>query len=111
MQTLTKRQADVLAFIKAYTADHGYAPSYAEITDGIGLSSKSRSTCFNLVARLVERGVLQKTPGRARSFELKTGDAEFILRDILAWFDSRNCLWHDDPCVKRARLFIQGRSQ
>ena len=36
---LTKRQEEVLTFIKKYSAEHGYPPAIREICLGVGLSS------------------------------------------------------------------------
>ena len=36
---ITKRQSDVLDFIKKYTALHGYPPTIREICTGVNLSS------------------------------------------------------------------------
>ena len=36
---LTKRQEEILNFIKKYIADHGYPPAVREICAGVGLSS------------------------------------------------------------------------
>lgn len=37
--TLTKRQSEILKFIKDFVKDSDYAPSYREIAEGMGLSS------------------------------------------------------------------------
>ena len=39
MLEITKRQEDVLIFVKKYMATHGYPPSIREICKGVGLSS------------------------------------------------------------------------
>ena len=36
---LTKRQSEILTFIKKYIARHGYPPAIREICSGVGLSS------------------------------------------------------------------------
>ena len=36
---ITKRQKDVLTYIKKYTAEHGYPPAIREICKGVKLSS------------------------------------------------------------------------
>lgn len=38
---MTKRQKHALDFIKSFWAEHGYAPSYEEIKEHLGLKSKS----------------------------------------------------------------------
>lgn len=66
MITLTQKQKQAFDFIKNYCDKLGYAPSYQEIADGIGL--KSRSGVNRLVTGLIERGAIHKQPGKARSF-------------------------------------------
>jgi SOS-response transcriptional repressor LexA len=66
MPGLTKRQSMTLDFIRAFDRQHGYAPSYREIADAIGL--KGRSGVHRLIVALEERGFITRgTPYRARS--------------------------------------------
>jgi hypothetical protein len=62
---LSKKQANALAFIEAFSDEKGYSPSIAEIQQGLGLSSKSGA--HGLVQRLVSRGALRQLPNRFRS--------------------------------------------
>lgn len=70
---LTKKQAEVLHFVKDYLATHEYAPSYREIAEGLGLSSPA--TVFEHIKALNSKGFLKIDEGEARSVELtpKTG--------------------------------------
>ena len=65
---LTKKQLAVLEFLQEYTETHGCSPSYREIMAGMGLSSVS--AVAEHVDNLVEKGVLKKVPGAARSLEI-----------------------------------------
>lgn len=65
---LTKRQADLLTFIREYHARHGMTPTYREMFRGIGLSSTS--PIHRLVRSLEERGHIRRLPNRARSIAL-----------------------------------------
>lgn len=65
---VTRRQADLLAFIKAHTEKHGISPSYDEMAVGIGTASKS--TVFRLIEGLEERGFIKRFPNRARAIEI-----------------------------------------
>lgn len=65
---LTRRQADLLAFIKAHTEKHGISPSFYEMAAGIGTASKS--TVFRLIEGLEERGSIKRFPNRARAIEI-----------------------------------------
>jgi len=69
MSQLTKKQAEVLTFIKNHIEDEGYAPSYREIADHFGLSSPA--TTHAHVQALIEKGLITNgDDGEARSIEL-----------------------------------------
>lgn len=61
----TKRQKEVLDFIKSFKKEKGYAPSLEEIKKHLKLSSVS--TAHYHVKRLQEEGYLQKEYNQARS--------------------------------------------
>lgn len=61
------RRDEVLAFIIAQIARYGIAPTFDEIGHHIG-TSKSRAR--QLVGQLVDRGVIEHTPGTQRSFRV-----------------------------------------
>ncbi|MDO8512793.1 MAG: transcriptional repressor LexA [bacterium] len=65
---LSKKQSEVLNFIKEFLATHSYAPSYREIAQGLGLSSPA--TVFEHCQILTKKGYIQTDEGEARSFEL-----------------------------------------
>lgn len=65
---LTKKQLAVLEFLEDFTEAQGYSPSYREIMAGLGLTSVS--AVAEHVENLVEKGVLRKVPGAARSLEI-----------------------------------------
>ena len=65
---MTPRHKECLDFIGAFWADKGYAPSYEEIRDALG--AKSKSSVAALVAKLEERGYIQRMPNLARSIRL-----------------------------------------
>ncbi len=67
---LSKRQAQILDFIKVAVARNGYPPSVREIGDAVGLASPS-SVAHQLRA-LEERGLLRRDPNRPRALEIKT---------------------------------------
>src|SRR3989338_7655531 len=69
MPPLTKKQAEMLSFIREHIASHGYAPSYREIADHFSLSSPA--TVHQHVKTLVEKGVIRMgEEGEARSIEI-----------------------------------------
>lgn len=65
---LTKKQLLLLAFLEEFTVENGYSPSYREIMSGLNLSSVS--AVAEHIDNLIEKGVLKKTPGIARSLEI-----------------------------------------
>jgi repressor LexA len=55
---LTPRQAEILAFVTAYTEERGFAPTLQEIGDRFGLSSVA--TVHKHVRHLVDKGYLRR---------------------------------------------------
>ena len=56
---LTKRQRDVLDYIKKYTAEHGFPPAIREICKGVNLSSPA--TVFVHMKNLEKAGYIKTT--------------------------------------------------
>ena len=65
MQTLTKRQKEILDFLAGFTEEHGYAPSLQEIASRFRLSSAS--TVHKHLLNLEEKGFIHRQPGRSRA--------------------------------------------
>lgn len=65
---LTKRQRELFDFIDGQMSETGICPSYDEMKDGIGLSSKS--SVHRLIIALEERGFIRRLKDRARSVEI-----------------------------------------
>ena len=66
----TKKQKELLSYIEAFIAEHGYSPSYREIMNG--LSYTSVATVALHVNNLIKRGHLRKRDHSARSLEVVT---------------------------------------
>lgn len=65
---LTKRQKEIVDFIRTYTEDRGYAPSYREIAEELGLSSTA--TIHEHIKGLEKKGYLRVgEKGEARALE------------------------------------------
>jgi repressor LexA len=73
MPHLTKRQKEILDFIREYLEAEGYAPSLEEIGTRFGLSSVA--TVHKHVQNLVEKRLLRKAWNRSRSIELVDPDS------------------------------------
>ena len=56
MENLTKRQKDILEFIKKYTAKYDYSPTIREICQGVNLSSPA--TVFVHIKNLEKNGYI-----------------------------------------------------
>ena len=65
---MTERQKMVLDFIQTFIKMKGFAPSYNEIAQGLGMRSKSN--IHRLVHVLRERGLLQVKPHMIRSLKV-----------------------------------------
>lgn len=64
----TKKQKQLLEYIEAFIAEHGYSPSYREIMQGCNYTSVA--TVALHVRSLITRGHLRKRDRSARSLEV-----------------------------------------
>lgn len=65
---ITRRQYDVLMFIKEFRAKNGMGPTLRDIMRGWGLSSPNAVMCH--LRALRSRGLIDWIPGKARSIRL-----------------------------------------
>lgn len=72
-ETLTRRQREILEFIKRRIRERGYPPSVREIGEAVGLASSS--TVHGHLARLEDKGYLRRDPSKPRAIEV-LDDAE-----------------------------------
>ena len=68
MEKLTKKQADVLTFIKSYIVMHGYPPTVREIGKELGISSPA--TIHAHLGNLESKGIIRKNASKNRAIEL-----------------------------------------
>ena len=64
---LTRRQHEIVEFIRDYVAAEGYAPTMQEIADHLGVS---RPTVFEHIEALQAKGALTREALRSRAIEL-----------------------------------------
>lgn len=64
----TKKQQELLSFLRNFIAEHDYGPSYREIMAGLGY--KSVSTVAAHVDGLIAKGYVQRGNEGARSLEI-----------------------------------------
>jgi repressor LexA len=65
LELLTKRQKQVLDFVRQFVSTHGYAPSLAEIASQLGLASPA--TVYEHMRGLEKKGYLQRGWNKKRS--------------------------------------------
>ncbi|WP_017380420.1 transcriptional repressor LexA [Paenisporosarcina sp. TG-14] len=68
MKKVSKRQEDILAFIKDEVRRKGYPPSVREIGEAVGLASSS--TVHGHLARLESKGLIRRDPTKPRAIEI-----------------------------------------
>ena len=68
MNTITKRQKEILDFVSEYIKKNGYSPFYEEIGKKFGLSAPS--TVHEHITELVDKGFLQKNKQKERGLYL-----------------------------------------
>lgn len=68
MRKASKRQEDILAFIKDEVRKKGYPPSVREIGEAVGLASSS--TVHGHLARLESKGLIRRDPTKPRAIEI-----------------------------------------
>lgn len=78
MNELTKRQNEVLNFIKSYIVSHGYPPTVREIGQALQISSPA--TVHAHLSHLVEKGFIKKDDAKNRAIELLV-DNEYDKKD------------------------------
>lgn len=77
-KNITKRQEDVLNYIKKYVVEHGFPPSTREIGAALGLSSPA--TVHTHLKKLEDAGCIRKTNSKFRTIEI-VGENEYAQKD------------------------------
>ncbi len=72
MVKISKRQQDILDFIKDEVRSKGYPPSVREIGEAVGLASSS--TVHGHLARLESKGLIRRDPTKPRAIEILEAD-------------------------------------
>lgn len=76
MKKISKRQEDILAFIKEEVRTKGYPPSVREIGEAVGLASSS--TVHGHLARLESKGLIRRDPTKPRAIEILDHENELV---------------------------------
>jgi len=76
MNTLTKRQKEILDFVSEYIKERGYSPYYEEIGQKFGLSALS--TVHEHITELVDKGYLKKDEHKERGLYLPKKRSQYL---------------------------------
>ncbi|MFD2168590.1 transcriptional repressor LexA [Tumebacillus lipolyticus] len=86
MIKLSKRQQEIMEFIKREVKDKGYPPSVREIGEAVGLASSS--TVHGHLARLEQKGLIRRDPTKPRAIEVldldQSTDSRFEYSTVMA---------------------------
>ena len=74
---LTKRQREILDFIRTYLEKNGYPPSVRDIGEAVGLNSTS--SVHAQLSNLEEKGYLKRDGSSARALSVMLDDDETVL--------------------------------
>jgi SOS-response transcriptional repressor LexA len=66
-QPITKRQQELIDFMRAYKLKHGQMPILADMGQALNICT---SAAHRLVTLLVDKGVLKKIPGSPRNIAI-----------------------------------------
>lgn len=75
--SLTKKQKELLDYVKQFIDEKGYSPSYREMAVGLGISSVS--TVAKHVDNLMVNGYLVKTEGGIRNVEVAGAESKITV--------------------------------
>jgi len=79
-EPLTRRQEEILNFIKSEVQEKGYPPSVREIGKAVGLSSSS--TVHAHLSQIEKKGYIRRDPTKPRAIELLEENFFLSFRDI-----------------------------
>ena len=71
---LTKREREIYDFILNAIRNEGYSPSVRDICNALDM--KSTSTVHTYLAKLEEKGMIQKDPGKSRTLRVDNGGSQ-----------------------------------
>ncbi|EIT86884.1 LexA repressor [Fictibacillus macauensis ZFHKF-1] len=77
MTKLSRRQLDILDFIKEEVNAKGYPPSVREIGEAVGLASSS--TVHGHLSRLEKKGLIRRDPTKPRAIEVLGLDSDSVI--------------------------------
>lgn len=90
---LTRKQKELLLFIRTALAQEGVTPSFDEMRQALGL--KSKSGIHRLIMGLEERGFIKRLPHRARALEILKLPTEEIVEKAVKKTKTLAATLHD----------------
>lgn len=76
MKHISKRQQEILDFIKKEVKEKGFPPTIREIGEAVGLASSS--TVHGYLARLEKRGLIIRDPSKPRAITILHSEEENV---------------------------------
>ncbi|MDG2000334.1 MAG: transcriptional repressor LexA [Alphaproteobacteria bacterium] len=76
---LTKKQKELLDYIKIVNKEHGISPSYEEMKNKLSL--KSKSGIHRIISALEERGFIKKLANKARAIKIVTSEKNYTSKN------------------------------
>ena len=76
---ITKKQKELLDYIKIVNKEHGISPSYEEMKNKLSL--KSKSGIHRIISALEERGFIKKLANKARAIEIVTSEKNYTSKN------------------------------
>lgn len=67
MREATRKQLEVVNFIRSFISQHGYPPTMTEIGDYLGIT---KSTVFSHLAACERKGLIEVDRGRQRALRV-----------------------------------------
>lgn len=83
-ERLTKRQVEILKYVREFMDENGYAPSYREVGQALGISSVA--TVHEHIKNLESKGFLRGEEGAARSIALEPSEGFHARAAVLPLF-------------------------
>jgi len=116
MEPLTRRQAEVLAFVVAYHAEHGTAPTLAEIGQALGIGAEA--TVHKHLESLRAKGYVARRHHYARATDVlvsRNATGEVLTAFEAGWEAAlTNCGWRGGETTvymaKARATWLGGRS-
>lgn len=85
---VTKRQKEILTYLKTYLSQKGYAPTFKEIADHF--SFKTKGTVYKHIKTLKEKGLINHQWNRPRAIELGPSEKKLTVLPVLGSVSKKN---------------------